>query len=66
MHFLTFLARLLGSAESSEGVRLEILLLGGRHRGDVLGGAIQELRAPGLDPNRARLLRAVVRHLKTA
>ena len=66
MHLLTFLARLLGRAESSEGVRLEILLLGGRHRGDVLGGAIEELRAPRLDPSRARLLRAVVHHLKSA
>jgi len=66
MHLLTLLARLLGRAESSEGVRLEILLLGGRHRGDVLGGAIEELRAPGLDPNRARLLRAVVHRLKSA
>jgi len=62
----TFLARLLGRPETPEGVRLEILLLGGRHRGDALGGAIEELKAPGLAPSRARLLRAVVLHLKAA
>jgi hypothetical protein len=66
MRLLTLLARLLGRPETSEGVRLEILLLGGRHRGDALGGAIEELRAPGLDPSRARLLRAVVLHLRAA
>jgi hypothetical protein len=65
MHPLKFLARLFGPAQSSEGVRLEILLLGGRHRGDALGGALEELKAPGLDPRRARLLSAVVQHLKT-
>jgi hypothetical protein len=66
MRPLTFLARLLGPAETSEGVRLEIFLLGNRHRGDALGGAIEELKAPGIDPHRARLLRAVVHHLKMA
>jgi hypothetical protein len=66
MRPLTLLARLLGRPDTAEGVRLEILLLGGRHRGDALGGAIEELKAPGLEPRRARLLRAVVLNLRAA
>jgi hypothetical protein len=45
-------------------VRSEIWRLGNRHRGDALEGAREELKAPGLAPARAQLLRACVRQLR--
>jgi len=47
-------------------IRSEMFFLGARHHGDVLGGAIEELRAPGLEPGRSRLLSAVIGHLTRA
>lgn len=44
-------------------LRQEIFSLGGRHRGDALGGARLELAEPGLDAERRLLLEAVVKHL---
>jgi hypothetical protein len=53
------------SASVSEAeVRAEIWLLGTRHLGWPLEGAIEELKAPNLGFERARLLRACVRKLK--
>jgi hypothetical protein len=46
-------------------VRSEIWSLGNRHRGEALEGAREELRAPGLAPARAQLLRACIRQLQT-
>lgn len=45
-------------------LRQEIFSLGGRHGGDALAGALVELKAPGLTPERRSLLRAVVAHLQ--
>lgn len=45
-------------------VRAEIWGLGSRHRGAPLEGALDELKASGLTPARAQLLRACVRELK--
>lgn len=42
-------------------VRAEAFFLGGRHKGEIREGARKELLAPGLDPERAALLRAVIR-----
>lgn len=42
-------------------VRAEAFFLGGRHKGEIREGAQKELLAPGLDPERAALLRAVIR-----
>lgn len=53
------------SAMPSEAeVRAEIWSLGTRHLGWPLEGALDELKAPGLAPARAQLLRACVRELK--
>ena len=48
---------------TNEAIRMEILSLGARHRGEPLDGAILELKATRLDPGRSRLLRAVVERL---
>lgn len=45
-------------------VRSEIWRLGSRHCGDALEGAREELKAPGLTPARAQLLRACIRQLQ--
>jgi hypothetical protein len=44
-------------------LRREIFLLGGRHQGDALGGALRELDDCQLSAGRRSLLRAVVSHL---
>jgi hypothetical protein len=46
---------------SMRAVRAEAFFLGNRHKGQVVEGARKELRAPGIDPDRAALLRAVIR-----
>ncbi len=46
---------------SAREVQAEAFFLGNRHKGEVLEGARRELLAPGLDPSRAALLRAVIR-----
>jgi hypothetical protein len=66
MNLLRSLARLFSPAASPDAVRSEIFFLGCRHHGEPLSGAIEELRAPGLDRSRARLLRAVVDRLTRA
>ncbi|MGH3428610.1 MAG: hypothetical protein ACRDQZ_13755, partial [Mycobacteriales bacterium] len=48
---------------TKEAIRMEIFSLDARHRGEPLDGARLELRAPGLHPERHRLLRAVIEHL---
>jgi hypothetical protein len=45
-------------------VRADIWSLGTRHLGWPLEGALDELKAPGVTPARAQLLRACVRELK--
>ncbi len=47
-------------------LRMEIFTLGGRHGGDALKGAQEELKAPGVTVERTRVLQAVVRRLKRA
>jgi hypothetical protein len=42
-------------------VQAEAFFLGNRHKGEIRAGAQKELRAPDLDPDRAALLRAVIR-----
>ena len=49
---------------SAAAIRAEIFFLGGRHQGEPLRGAIEELKAPGLERDRMKLLEAVVRHLR--
>ncbi|MET3667056.1 hypothetical protein [Caulobacter sp. 1776] len=46
---------------SMREVRAEAFFLGNRHKGQVVEGARKELRAADLDPERAALLRAVIR-----
>ncbi len=55
----------LGRVSEAE-VRKEIWSLGARHRGEPLEGALNELKATGLQPHRALLLRACVRKLQQA
>ncbi len=56
--------RLFRPAGVSPGqLRQEIFSLGGRHRGEPLAGALEELKDPRLSADRRMLLRAVVRHL---
>ncbi len=55
-----------GQHPTAANLRMEIFALGGRHMGDPLKGALDELRAPGLSQQRSRLLHAVVRQLKSA
>jgi len=52
------------NAEAEASVRSEIWRLGNRYRGQPLEGAREELQAPGIAPDRARLLRACVRRLQ--
>jgi len=47
-------------------VRSEVWRLGTRHRGEPLQGALEELKAADLTPERARLLRACVRRLQAS
>ena len=47
-------------------VRAEVWRLGGRHRGEPLAGALQELTDPTISPARASLLRACVQQLRRA
>ncbi len=51
---------------SEAEIRSEIWRLGGRHQGEPLTGAIEELKAPGITRQRSDLLRAVVDHLRAA
>jgi hypothetical protein len=46
---------------SMREIRAEAFFLGNRHKGEIVAGARKELRAPDLDPDRAALLRAVIR-----
>ncbi len=57
------LARFFGPAVGPDAIRSEIFFLGARHFGEPLAGAIQELKAPDLGPDRVRLLRAVIDRL---
>lgn len=52
-----------GSVSKAE-VRAEIWRLGTRHLGWPLEGALDELRARDIHPDRAQLLRACVRELQ--
>ena len=49
---------------SEAEVRAEIWSLGARHLGWPMEGALEELAAPDLAPERARLLRACLRKLR--
>jgi hypothetical protein len=66
MSFFALLDRLFGPAVPPDAIRSEIYFLGSRHRGEVLKGAIEELKSPGLEPDRSRLLRAVIDQLTRA
>jgi hypothetical protein len=48
---------------TATALRQEIFSLGGRHRGEPLAGALEELTDPTLTTERRLLLRAVVEHL---
>ena len=61
--FAAILARLMEPAITPEAIRAEIFFLGSRHRGEALGGALEELGSADIKPRRLRLLRAVVNHL---
>jgi hypothetical protein len=56
----------LPSGASDADVRSEVWKLGVRHRGEPLQGALAELKAGGLSTERAQLLQACVRKLKTS
>lgn len=57
----------MGAGGASEAdVRSEVWKLGARHHGEPLAGALEELQAEGLSPERAQLLRACVRKLRKA
>ena len=47
-------------------IRSEVWSLGARHRGEPLAGALEELKASDLSPERTQLLRACVRNLRKA
>jgi hypothetical protein len=49
------------SKVSEREIRAETFFLGNRHQGRVVEGARLELDSPDLDPQRAALLRAVIR-----
>ena len=51
---------------SDADIRAEIWRLGGRHQGEPLKGAQEELKVPGLTKRRSDLLRAVVQQLRAA
>ncbi|HXQ11458.1 MAG TPA: hypothetical protein VN805_10735 [Caulobacteraceae bacterium] len=63
MNLFAAISGLFSPRASPDAIRSEIFFLGGRHRGEVLAGAIEELKAPSLGPDRARLLRAVIDRL---
>jgi hypothetical protein len=63
MNLFAMIAGLLSPGVTPQEIRLEILNLGSRHRGEPLGGAILELNAAELAPERSRLLQAVVSQL---
>lgn len=54
-----------GFVVAPQAVRAEILSLGSRHRGEALVGALAELKGEALPTARSRLLRAVVKQLKS-
>jgi hypothetical protein len=60
------LRRMVRPAPSFTEVRREVFLLGGRHGGDVLKGALQELETAEPGSARESLLRAVVMKTRTA
>jgi len=53
-----------GAFPTDAEVRTEIWMLGTRHRGWPLDGALEELKAANLTPARTQLLRACVRDLE--
>lgn len=55
------LAGLSARRVSQREVQAEAFFLGNRHKGEIREGAQRELLAPGLSPDRAALLRAVIR-----
>ena len=57
---LAFLRSVLADPIEPRHIRSERYLLGGRHQGDVVGGAKTELRAAGITWRRTLLLRAVI------
>jgi hypothetical protein len=59
------LDRIRPAGVSAQAIRAETWALGSRHKGDVTAGARQELAAPGVKPERAALLKAVIRRTKT-
>lgn len=62
---MNLFAWLSGGAVDAADVRAEIWRLGARHLGRPLEGALEELKAPGLAADRAGLLRACVRKLRS-
>jgi hypothetical protein len=63
MNLFARIARRFAPSATPEQIRMEIYLLGSRHRGEPLAGAALELLAPGLPLERLRLLHAVVNQL---
>ena len=63
MNLLDRIARQFAPSATPEEIRMEIYLLGSRHRGEALAGAALELKTPGLTLDRLRLLHAVVNQL---
>ncbi len=59
--FSALAAAFSGSGFDPAAVRAEAWALGSRHRGEVVEGARLELTVPGISPDRAGLLRAVIR-----
>ena len=59
--FSALAAAFSGSGFDPAAVRAEAWALGSRHRGEVVEGARLELMVPGISPDRAGLLRAVIR-----
>jgi hypothetical protein len=55
-----------GSAVSEADVRAEVWKLGARHLGEPLAGALAEIKAGGLSPERSQLLHACVKSLRKA
>lgn len=53
-------------AVSDSDIRLEIWRLGGRHLGEPLAAALNELKLGSLSTDRRRLLRACVIRLRSA
>lgn len=61
MSLATWLAR---NTISDADVRAEVWKLGARHGGYPLEGALEELKAPGLQQRESALLQACVRELR--